>query len=407
MPWRELKPMEQRLELVREYESGLFTMTELVAHYGVSRKTAYKWLDRYARDGAAGLEDGSRRPHHSPRATAADVVAAVVALRRRHPRWGAKKLLAVLRRREPTVAWPARTTVCDLLKDRGFVESRRRRSRIAAPPRSGVTAATEPNEVWTTDFKGEFRTGDGCYCYPLTLRDGFSRFVLRCDALAARTTVDTRRRFERAFEEYGLPERMRSDNGGPFASPGLGGLSQLSVWWIRLGIIPERIAPGHPEQNGSHEQFHAVLKAHTARPPAATMRAQQQRFVAFCVEYNEVRPHEALHDDTPATHYRPSRRPLPARLPSLEYPGHAEVRLVSSNGCVAWRSEPVFLASALTGEYVAFEEVDDGIWTVRFANTVLGRFDERHRRIHPIATWYKVGRSASDAGSAPAPGKRQ
>ena len=298
-------------------------------------------------------------------------------------------------------------TVCDLLKDRGFVEARRRRSRIAAPPRSPLTAATEPNDVWTTDFKGEFRTGDGCYCYPLTLRDGFSRLVLRCDALAARTTLETRRRFERAFAEYGLPERMRSDNGGPFASPGLGGLSQLSVWWIRLGIIPERIAPGHPEQNGSHEQFHAVLKAHTARPPAATLRAQHHRFVAFCVEYNELRPHEALHDDTPAMHYRPSRRPLPACLPPLDYPGHAEVRLVSSNGCLAWHSEPIFLASALAGEYVAFEEVDNGIWTVRFANVVLGRFDERHRRIHPIAAAYTVGRSASSAGFAPASRQRQ
>jgi putative transposase len=406
MPWRELKPMEQRLEFIREYESGLFTMTELVAHYGVSRKTAYKWLDRYERGGAPGLAEQSRRPHHSPQATAADLVEMIVALRRRHPRWGAKKLLAVLSRREPSLTWPARSTVCDLLKDRGLVESRRRRYRAPEPGRSPVTPATSPNEVWTTDFKGEFRTGDGCYCYPLTLRDGFSRFVLRCDALAGRTTVATRSRFERAFADYGLPQRIRSDNGGPFASPALGGLSQLSVWWMRLGIVPERIAPGHPEQNGSHEQFHAVLKAHTARPPAATARAQHRRFVAFCAEYNEERPHEALHDDTPAMHYHPSERALPSRLPPLEYPGHAEVRLVSSNGCLSWGGEPLFLATALAGESVAFEEVDDGIWTVRFVNVVLGRFDERHRRIHPIASLYKVGRSASSAGSAPASRKR-
>ena len=406
MPWRELKPMEQRLELIGEYESGLFTMTELVAHYGVSRKTAYKWLDRYDRDGAPGLADQSRRPHRSPQATAEDLVEMIVALRRRHPRWGAKKLLAVLSRREPSVTWPARSTVCDLLKDRGLIESRGRRHRAPAPARSPLTPATSPNEVWTTDFKGEFRTGDGRYCYPLTLRDGFSRFVLRCDALPGRTTVATRHRFERAFAEYGLPERIRSDNGGPFASPGLGGLSQLSVWWMRLGIVPERIAPGHPEQNGSHEQFHAVLKAHTARPPAVSARAQQRRFAAFCAEYNEERPHEALRDDTPAMHYHSSGRTLPARLPPLAYPGHAEVRLVSSNGCLSWSSEPLFLATALAGEYVAFEEVDDGIWTVRFANVVLGRFDERQRRIHPIATLDKVGRSASPAGSAPAHRKR-
>jgi putative transposase len=401
MPWREMEPMEQRLELIREYETELFTMTELATQYGVSRKTAYKWLERYETDGALGLGDRSRRPHRSPQATENDLAEAIVALRRRHPRWGATKLLAVLQRREPSVAWPARSTVCDLLKGRGLVEPRRRCHHVAAMRPSPLAPIAHPNAVWTTDFKGEFRTGDGRYCYPLTLRDGFSRFVLRCDALLGRTTVATRRRFEAAFAQYGLPERIRSDNGGPFASPGLGGLSQLAVWWIRLGVIPERIAPGHPEQNGSHEQFHAVLKAHTTRPPAATARAQQQRFAAFRVEYNEERPHEALRNDTPAMHYQASRRMLPGRIPPLEYPAHAEVRLVSSNGCLSWSSEPLFLATALAGEYVAFEEVDDGLWTVRFANVVLGRFDEHHRRIHPIAAWYKVGRSASSAGSAP------
>jgi hypothetical protein len=255
--------------------------------------------------------------------------------------------------------------------------------------------------VWTTDFKGEFRTGDGWYCYPLTLRDGFSRFVLRCDALLGRTTAATRRRFERAFAEYGLPARIRSDNGGPFASVGLGGLSQLAVWWIRLGIVLERIAPGHPEQNGSHEQFHAVLKADTTRPPAATAAAQQRRFVRFCAEYNHERPHEALGDETPASCYTPSCRSLPTRLPALDYPGHLEVRLVSSNGCVSWKNTPLFLAMPLAGESVAFEEVDEGLWTVRFATVALARYDERHRSLHPIASPVRAGRSASFAGSAP------
>lgn len=404
MPWRELKPMEQRLEFIREYESGLFTMTELVAHYGVSRKTAYKWLDRYERDGAPGLADQSRRPRHSPQATAEDLVEMIVALRRRHPHWGAKKLLAVLSRREPSAPWPARSTVCDLLTARGLVEPRRRRARQPSTRPGPFAPVIGANDVWTTDFKGEFRTGDGRYCYPLTLRDSFSRFVLRCDALLGRTTAATRQRFERAFAEYGLPARIRSDNGGPFASPGLAGLSQLSVWWMRLGIVPERIAPGHPEQNGSHEQFHAVLKAHTARPPAATAPAQQRRFIAFCAEYNDERPHEALGDDTPAMHYRPSRRTLPRRVPPLEYPSHMEVRLVSTNGCLSWNGEPLFLATALAGEYVAFEEIDEDLWTIRFTDVVLGRLDGRHRRVHPIAAWYTVGRSANSAGFAPAQG---
>ena len=407
MPWRETSPMEQRLEFVREFENDLFTMTELAAQYGITPKTGYKWLERYAAEGPLGLNDRSRRPHHSPQATEAELIDAIVALRHRHPRWGPKKLLGVLRRREPDRAWPTRSTVCGLLKARGLVRARRRRAPSPFTTPSILTPMTRPNQVWTTDFKGKFRTGDRAYCYPLTLRDGFSRFVLRCDALRAPTTAATRQRFERAFADYGLPKRIRSDNGGPFASPGLGGLSRLSVWWLRLGIIPERIALGHPEQNGSHEQFHSVLKADTTRPPAAHAAAQQRRFVRFCAEYNFERPHEALQDQPPATQYATSPRPLPTRLPALEYPGHCEVRFVSSNGCVSWKSEALFVASALAGEYVAFEEVDDGVWTLHFATVALARYDERHRTLRPLPIALKGGRSASFAGSAPAPKKKK
>lgn len=400
MPWRETSPMSERLEFIREYETELFTMTELAAQYGISRKTGYKWLDRYDAEGEVGLLDHSRRPHDSPQATEADLVEALVAQRCRHPHWGARKLLAIVKRRQPDAAWPARSTVCDLLKARGLVAPPRTRRRSPAPMRSTLAPITHANEVWTTDFKGEFRTGDGVYCYPLTLRDGFSRFVLRCDGLHGYTYDATRRRFERAFADYGLPERMRSDNGGPFASTGLGGLSRLSVWWIRLGIVPERIALGHPEQNGSHEQFHAVLKRETARPPAANASAQQRRFRRFCAEYNDERPHEALQDRPPASCYQPSPRPFPSCLPPLDYPGHFEIRRVSPIGQVSWHGRLLFVSGALAGEDVAFEEVDDGFWTIRFASVVLGRFDERQCRIHPIAT-FTAGRSASSAGSAP------
>jgi hypothetical protein len=278
----------------------------------------------------------------------------------------------------------------------------RRRARLPQRPGPPLGAITTVNQVWTTDFKGEFRTGDGRYCFPLTLRDGFSRFVLRCDGLLGRTSDVTQRRFVRAFGDYGLPDRIRSDNGGPFASAGLAGLSALSVWWLRLGIGLERIAPGHPEQNGSHEQFHRVLKADTIRPPAPNCSAQQQRFRRFVREYNEERPHEALGDQTPASCYTPSRRTLPTRLPSLDYAGHAEKRRVSSNGYVSWAGAPLFIALPLAGEYVAFEEVDDGMWTLWYATTALARYDERRRAIHPIASQCSVGRSASFAGSAPA-----
>lgn len=398
MPWLEASPMDQRMRFVTECRSGLYTMTELVDQYGVSRKTGYKWLDRYEADGVQGLTDRSRRPHQSPHATDPDVVEALIALRKRHPRWGAKKLLAVLARRQPTLARPGRSTVCDLLTREGLVTPRPRPRRGGHAP-STLAPITQPNETWTTDFKGEFRTGDGLYCYPLTLRDGWSRFVLRCDALIARTYEATRQRFERAFAEYGLPDRMRSDNGSPFAGIGLGGLSRLAVWWMRLGIVPERITPAHPEQNGSHEQFHSVLKAETARPPAPNARAQQRRFQRFCTEYNHERPHEALHDQPPATCYTPSRRSLPPTLPPIEYPGHLEIRRVSAAGCISWRDRPVFLSEGLAGQPVGFEEVDDGLWTVYFASVVLGRFDERLGRIHPVAA-FTTGRSPTTSARA-------
>jgi putative transposase len=401
MPWRETSPMEQRLEFVREYNTGLFTMTELAAQYEISRKTGYKWVAAYAAGGAAALQDGSRRPHQSPHAIAPELVDAILEVRRRHPRWGPKKLLAVAARRDPDAAWPARSTVAAWLTKRGLITPRRRVEHRPGATGWPLASPTRPNEVWTTDFKGEFRTGDGAYCYPLTLRDGFSRFVLRCDALHGPTTVATRRGFERAFAEYGLPDRIRSDNGGPFAGAGLGGLSRLSVWWMRLGITVERIAPGHPEQNGSHEQFHSVLKAFTARPPAANCDAQQRRFRRFVREYNQERPHEALDDQPPASRYEPSARSVPPRLPPLEYPGHMEVRLVSTTGCVSWRGVQVFLAAPLAGEYVAFEEVADGLWTVRFTDVALARYDERHHTFQPIHLAVTGGRSGSSAASAP------
>lgn len=399
MPWQERSPMDLRLQFVRDWQSGAWTMTELCADYQISRKTGYKWVARHEACGRAGLDDRSRRPHHNPRATSKELVRALIALRERHPRWGAMKLLTVAARDRPTAAWPSRTTVCDLLKAHGLITARRCARRLAGPalPLAPVTAA---NQTWTVDFKGRFLTGDGRYCYPLTVRDAFSRFVLRCDALLGGTYEATRRRFEQAFAAYGLPDRIRSDNGVPFASSGLGRLSRLSVWWMRLGIVPERIALGRPDQNGSHEQFHSVLKAETTRPAAGDARAQQRRFGRFCREYNYERPHAALDNDVPATFYVPSPRPLPTQLPTLEYPGHFEVRRVSCIGQVSWQGRAVFLSLALVGEDVAFEEIDDGLWTIRFGAAAIGRYDLRQHKLLPIAP-LSTGRFASSAGSAP------
>src|SRR5258708_15732858 len=251
MPWQELLPMDQRIHLVTEYQSGRFTMTELAEQYGISRKTGYKWVGRCEGAGYAGLADRQRRPHESPQATDAARRASLMRLRPRHPRWGPRKRRVGAARRAPKAAWPCPSTVSAHLKARGLITARRRRR----PP--GAVASTRPpitsaNEVWTTDFKGEFRTGDGHYCYPLTLRDGFSRFVLRCDGLPTHTLAATRPRFARAFAEYGLPERLRSDNGPPFGGPRLGRLSSVAVWGIPRGTLPDSIQPGPPGRKRSH-----------------------------------------------------------------------------------------------------------------------------------------------------------
>jgi transposase InsO family protein len=379
-------------------------MTELCAEYGISRRTGYKWLERFAVTGPAGLVDQSRRPRFNPRATPSALVTQLVDLRGRHPTWGARKLLKLARRADPDGRWPSRSTVCALLKARGLIRARRRRL-VRPTAVTPLAAIGRPNETWTTDFKGHFRTRDGVYCYPLTLRDGFSRYVLRCDALTTTSYAATRPCFERAFAEYGLPARIRSDNGGPFASTGFAGLSRLSVWWLRLGIQLDRIAPAHPEQNGSHEQFHRILKAETARPPAANAAMQQRRFTRFCAEYNDERPHEALSDDVPADHYVPSLRLCPRRLPPVEYPAHWEVRLVSPEGHISWRGKVLFLTEALATERIGLEEVADGLWTIHFAQVAIGRLNERDLRIHPLAS-LTAGRSASFAGSAPDSRKR-
>jgi transposase InsO family protein len=380
MPWQERSPMELRKQFVTEFRTGLFTMSELCAQYTICRKTGYKWLARADDGGVQALQDQSRRPHGHPATTAPEVVAAILAARRRFPTWSGDTLVRWLARQHPDWAWPQRTTAYEILKRAGAVRTRRRRARSLVRVPAPLHPATAANELWTTDFKGEFRTRDGAYCYPLTLRDAFSRLVLRCDALRAPTYRDTRRRFERAFAAFGLPQRIRSDNGRPFASTGLARLSQLNVWWLRLGIQLERITPGHPEQNGSHEQFHAVLKRDTARPPAATVQAQQRRFDAFCRVYNEQRPHQALNGQVPADRYHPSPRPLPPRLPPLEYPAHWAVRYVASNGDVRWHGRRLFVSAALVDHPIAFEEIDEALFTVWLGTVALARFDQRHWR---------------------------
>lgn len=382
MPWRERSPMDERVQFISDYQRQLWTMTEICDRYGISRKTGYKWIARYTATGAAGLAERSSRPQHSPQATAAPVAKAIVALRRQYPTWGGKKILSVLREREPTWALPAVSTANDILKRAGLVAARRRRRPLGHVGYE-ATRLTVPNQVWTADFKGQFRTGDAQLCYPLTICDGYSRFVLRCDALRAPTTLDTMDRFRRAFAEYGVPHRIRTDNGEPFAAASLGRLSRLSAWWIRLGIHPELIAPASPQQNGAHERMHRTLKAETTRPPARHRRAQQVRFRTFRRRYNFERPHEALGQQPPGRFYTASTRPLPAVLEPLVYPGHWEVRRVHRPGVMSWHSRNIVISTVLIGEDIGLEPIDEGEWDLYFGPVRLGRFDERTRRIEP------------------------
>lgn len=376
MPWNETEPMNERVKFIARYLQKDEPFSALCARAGVSRKTGYKWVERYDEGGVTALVDRSRAPLSHPHAVPVAVRDAIVALRRRHPRWGPRKLLAVLRRHDPTCAWPAASTVGDLLRQQGLVRRRRRR-RYSVPYGDRLADYAAPNAIWCADFKGHFPVGDA-RCHPLTIMDGFSRYLLRCEALPRPLSAPSQKVFESAFREFGLPQAIRTDNGAPFSTLAAGGLSRLAVWWIRLGIRPERILPGRPDQNGRHERMHSTLKAETARPPRCSMRAQQRCFQAFCQEYNHERPHEALAYATPASRYAPSPRAYPRRLPHPEYPAHFRVERAYPNGVISFRETQWYLTHCLAGELVGLEEMDNDSWTVYFGPIELGVLDVRN-----------------------------
>jgi len=381
MPWKELSTVQARVSFIEDYATKLFTMTELCHKYGVSRTTGYKWVKR-AKAGEP-LADHSRRPHHSPQQTPATLAKAIVAMRTQRPGWGPDKLLEVLRRQQPTEPWPSRTTVGTILSRHELIKPRRpRRDRSQGVPRARLLDPLEPNDVWSTDFKGEFRLGSGAYCYPLTVSDGYSRYLLGCQGLSGTAGELARPVFERIFREYGLPRVMLSDNGSPFAgSRSLVGLSRLSVWWMRLGIWPVTIDPGRPQQNGRHERMHRTLKAETTRPPALNMDGQQERFEAFGQMYNHERPHAALGMRMPAEVYQSSPRPMPAKLEDPAYPGRYETRRVRVGGCIKWRGGLLFVSEALIGELLGLEEIDEEVWSVWLDQFLIARLNDRTREL--------------------------
>ena len=382
MPWMETSPVDQRERFIHDHRLELYAMAELCARYGISRKTGYKWLARFEEGGRLGLRDRSRAPRRCPHRIAPDVATAICAARRQHPSWGPAKLLAWLQRRSPALDWPAVSTAGDLLARRGLVKKRRRRRQWQHP---GVVPAvtTQPNDLWTADFKGHFRTRDASYCYPLTVADQHTRYLLACHGLLSTKGHGVHPIFDRLFREYGLPRAIRTDNGVPFATTGIHGLSRLNVWWLRLGIQHPRILPAHPEQNGAHERMHKTLKGEACRPPQSCLLSQQRAFNAFRRLYNDERPHEALGDRPPAALYHPSERPYTGALPPVEYPGHFLVKRVTNAGTIRLKKRLLFVSNALQQHPVGLEEIDDGIWSIHFCRVLLGRVDERDYVIRP------------------------
>lgn len=376
MPWTETSPMDERLRFIYDYRDGYYEMTELCERYGVSRKTGYKWLARFEEEGKRGLTDRSRAPHSCPHKVPAAVAEVLCAARRKHPDWGPGKLIGWLEPKHPDITWPAPSTVSDLFVREGLVKPQRRRRRHRHP---GVVAPVThaPNDLWTADFKGHFKTRDGIYCYPLTIADQHSRYLLTCKGLLSTKGDGVRRAFERAFAEYGLPGAIRTDNGVPFATTGIHGLSQLNVWWMRLGIQHQRIRPASPQENGVHERMHRTMKRRACRPPRATCAAQQRTFNAFRAEFNDERPHAALGNHTPASRYRPSSREYTGVLPPQDYPGHFLVKKITTGGTFRFQRRLLFIANALTDHRIGLEEVDTGIWNIYFNTILLAKLDER------------------------------
>jgi putative transposase len=381
MPWKECQVEDERLRFVARLQDGE-SMTALCIEFGISRKTGYKIRDRYKDYGLHGLTDRSRRPYRHANQLPLVLEKQIVGLKREYPQWGAPKIREKLRGRCGPLQCPAISTVHAVLDRHGLVQRRRRRRYRATG--TSLTAATEPNALWCADFKGEFQLANRRYCYPLTITDFASRYLLVCEALSSTETLTAIIGFEHAFKEFGLPAAIRTDNGIPFSSAkALYGLSKLSVWWLRLGIRIERIRPGHPEQNGRHERMHLTLKTEATKPAAHNVLQQQARFDAFVDRYNRERPHQALGMRVPADVYTPSPRPYRG-LGELDYPLHDWAATVTTCGRICFKNRKVNLSQVLAGQQVGVRQVDEHIWLVTFMHYDLGYFDDETCRLEPI-----------------------
>lgn len=381
--------MSERLAFIQACLNRSEKIVEVCRQFGISEKTGHKWVARFRAEGEAGLRDRSHATLAGPHRLTPAVRDAVLALRKQHPQWGAAKLRDRLMQREPAQRWPAASTIGELLQRAHLIRPRRRRGATHARLASARTDATAPNIVWTVDFKGQFRLGTGTYCYPLTVLDLHSHYLLGCAALTTTAVSPARQVFARLFAEYGLPTVLRSDNGVPFAQPNaIGRLGALAFWWVRLGIRPEHTRPATPSENGAHERFHKTLKADATHPGSASLGAQQRRFDRFAVEYNTERPHASLPDHRPPAHvYTASPRAYPATLPPLLYPQALAVRRVQTAGAIKWRGHAIFLSGNLAGQEVGLTEVDGDCLRIHYAALILGEYNPHTQRFVPNVRW--------------------
>ena len=394
MPWEGVTVSEQRRNFIRDYVDGIYSRVDLAEVFGISRKTAYKWINRFKEEGDRGLEERSRRPHSCPWQTDNEIVQEIIKLRKARPRVGPKKMIRSLRKRHRGKDLPAISTIAHILSREGLAKKPRRHRR--AHPGCPKSVAAGPNDIWAADYKGQFRLKNGQYCFPLTVSDLYSRYLLGCDAHPEVSMERTKQYFAWLFHTYGLPNRIRTDNGVPFASCALARLSQLSAWWIKLGIYPELIEPGKPQQNGVHERMHRTLKQEATIPPGSSLRTQQAKFDSFREEFNTDRPHEALQMACPTEVYRRSSVEMPSRIDRYEYPGHYIVRRVSRCGTIRVFRNQIFVTQVLNEDDVGLEEVDDGIYDLYFCFYVLGRYDLRKNMIHDIISRVPTARRSAD-----------
>lgn len=376
MTWKETSVLKLRTQFIKLYQTKIMSISDLCREFGISRPTAYKFIRRFEQLGEDGLIDLPRRPNSHPNATPKDIVEFIVDLRTAHPHWSAPKMKLILERDYPMVDWPAHSTIGSIIKNHGLVPKRRRKTAACATPSHKLTYPDAPCSVWTADFKGQFRLASGEACYPLTIVDSYSRMILKCHGLLSPSFASVLPQWVAVFREHGLPAVIRTDNGSPFASIGLGGLSRLSAWWIRLGIMPERIQPGSPQQNARHEQMHSVLKVQTAAPPKEDLGEQQKAFDEFVEEYNNIRPHAGIGNATPASLFIPSDRRYPLILPEIEYPSYMQIRHVRTDGSIKWKGRMPFVSEVLTGECVGLDQIDDRLHALYYGPMPLAILDD-------------------------------